>query len=105
MGEPAGRTPGPRLEHKAASFRVWMARSDDGITWKVPEENVVCRDKPGDAWTPMIGTVGGVIYQPEDSNPEEAWKLVLEDARKPSERGGRLPRSDSGRTAGRHGAV
>ena len=64
---------------------VWLATSTDGIDWSVNEEPVLARTDPSAAWHPLRGQLHGLLFEPEEVDPEQRWKLIILDrSRTPS---------------------
>lgn len=58
---------------------VWMVCSHDGIEWKLPGEVLQYREHGSDAWRPMRGQLHGLLFEPDDPDGEQRWKLILRD--------------------------
>ena len=58
---------------------VWMATSTDGLDWDVNGEPVLARTNPHAAWQPLRGQLHGLLFEPEEVDPEQRWKLIVRD--------------------------
>ena len=62
---------------------VWTASSTDGIDWDVCREPVRGRTDPTAAWGPLYGQVQGLLFEPDEADPEQRWKMILRDRMRP----------------------
>ena len=63
---------------------VYMARSTDGLEWDVSRDPVLARTDPTSAWEPLRGQLHGLLFEPEEPDPEQRWKLIMRDRMRPN---------------------
>ena len=74
-----GRLDGKPLPEGADQKTVWMVSSSDGIDWDVDAQAVQARTDSTAAWQPLQGQLHGLLFEPEDADPEQRWKLIIAD--------------------------
>ena len=76
---------GYRLYYHGGGFIVRVAYSRDGIEWEMPHLNLMDVSPEGNVDGPnnvvMIGEMHGLLYEPDDPDPDRRWKAIIRPGR------------------------